>query len=141
LALEITEQNLMQDPEDADRCLRELKLLGLRLLIDDFGTGYSSLSYLSSFPIDALKVDRSFVKGLPDDAGKEALTTAIIAMARSLEMGVIAEGVETEDQLALLRSLGCDLVQGFLLARPLPPADFARFLTERESAEPRLAVG
>ena len=108
--------------------LNDLKSMGLRISIDDFGTGYSSLSYLKRFPVDTLKIDRSFVRDVathPDDA---AITVAIIAMARSLELETIAEGVETREQLVFLQQQGCSLMQGFLLGRPVPAEEFTRAL-------------
>ncbi len=99
--------------------LAELKALGVAVHLDDFGTGYSSLCHLQQFPIDTLKIDRSFVAGLGRDADADAITAAIISMARSLRIGVIAEGIETPEQAARLEQLGCTQVQGFLYARPL----------------------
>lgn len=128
LVLEITESVLMKTTEDIMTTLHELTALGVRLSIDDFGTGYSSLSYLRRFPIDEIKIDRSFVKEIvtnPDDA---AIASAIIAMAHSLKLTVVAEGVETEQQLKFLLDRGCDEMQGYLVSRPVPPADIAKFL-------------
>ena len=119
LTLEITESLLMQDVESSIDILRALKALGVRLSLDDFGTGYSSLGHLKRFPLDILKLDRSFVSSLSDDSDAPAIIAAVIEMARALRMQVIAEGVETEAQLATLRSLGCDLAQGYHFARPL----------------------
>jgi diguanylate cyclase (GGDEF)-like protein len=119
LELEITETLAMRNAEATLTVLRDLKALGLRLSIDDFGTGYSSLSYLTDFPIDTLKVDRSFVSGL-GARGSDEIASAIIALAHSLEIGVIAEGVEREEQLAILRDKGCDKVQGYLFSPPVP---------------------
>jgi len=131
LELEITESMLMRDPEETIMILQALENKGIRISIDDFGTGYSSLSYLNRFPLDYLKVDRAFVMNIttnPDDA---AITTAIVAMAHSLKLKVIAEGVETEEQLAFLRELGCDEVQGYLFSRPLPAEEFAELLARQ----------
>ncbi len=121
LELELTESILMQEVGEAMRMLESLKRLGLSIAVDDFGTGYSSLNYLKRFPIDVLKIDRSFVDGLPAGEQDAQITRAIIAMAHSLGMTVIAEGVETQAQLDFLREHGCDEVQGFLLGRPMPP--------------------
>jgi EAL domain-containing protein (putative c-di-GMP-specific phosphodiesterase class I) len=105
--------------------LRELKALGVGLTIDDFGTGYSSLTYLKCFPVDALKVDQSFVAGLDTDVGDTAIVTAVIDLAHSLGIVAIAEGVESAAQLERLRSLGCDCAQGYHLGRPQPAAELA----------------
>jgi diguanylate cyclase (GGDEF)-like protein len=122
LCLELTESLLMDDPDAAAAMLREVRALGVRLSIDDFGTGYSSLSYLKRFPVNQVKIDRSFVEGLDDpDSSEESLVAAIIAMADALGMTTIAEGVETAAQSARLRQLGCARVQGYLYSRPLPP--------------------
>ena len=118
LELEITEGLLMEDTHNALRTLTALKALGVKIAMDDFGTGYSSLSYLRKFPFDKLKIDRSFVSDLQDDPEAETIVQAIIAMSASLRLTVTAEGVETKQQLAMLRTLGCDLAQGYLLGRP-----------------------
>jgi EAL domain-containing protein (putative c-di-GMP-specific phosphodiesterase class I) len=128
LVLEITESVLMQETERAMETLQELTALGIGLAIDDFGTGYSSLGYLKRFPVSLLKIDRSFVSEVttnPDDA---ALTAAIIAMAGSMNLKIVAEGVETREQLAFLRDHGCDQIQGYLLSRPLPADELTRLL-------------
>lgn len=125
IEVEITESLLMSDPERALRALRALHDMGVRIAIDDFGTGYSSLAYLKRFPAHTLKIDRSFVKGLPDDRDDGAITQAVIAMAHSLSMQVVAEGVENEAQLNYLRRLGCDQAQGYLLGRPIPAHELA----------------
>lgn len=125
LELELTESILMQDVGEALRTLEALKRLGPMIAIDDFGTGYSSLNYLKQFPIDVLKIDRSFVDGLPEGEQDAQIARAIIAMAHSLSLSVIAEGVEAQAQLNFLRDHGCDEVQGFLLGRPLPASELA----------------
>jgi len=129
LELELTESILMRDVASAMQTLGNLKRLGLCIAVDDFGTGYSSLNYLKQFPIDVLKIDRSFVDGLPDGEQDAQIARAIIAMAHSLNMMVIAEGVESQAQLDFLREHDCDEVQGFLLGRPMP----ARQLTAQFS--------
>jgi len=128
LELEITESMVMQSPERAVTTLTRLRELGISVSIDDFGTGYSSLGYLKRFPIDNVKVDRSFIKDLPYDSDDAAITRAVIAMAQSLRIRVIAEGVETREQLQFLRDLECDECQGYYLSRPLPPDEFALFV-------------
>jgi diguanylate cyclase (GGDEF)-like protein len=130
LELEITESLLMEDLNTSLQILGELQNTaeGLRVSIDDFGTGYSSLSYLKSFPIDLLKIDQSFVRDIPGDPDDAAITAAIIRLAHSLRLGVIAEGVETEEQAAFLRELGCDEAQGYYFSRPLPADEFAELL-------------
>ncbi len=131
LELELTESMLMQDAKRTLRTLAALKSLGVRLAVDDFGTGYSSLSYLKSFPLDYLKIDRSFVSGLPADRNDGAIVRAIIAMAHTLGLKVIAEGVETAGQLDYLRDQDCDEVQGYFFSRPLTAADMETFLSAR----------
>ncbi|MDQ6679447.1 MAG: EAL domain-containing protein, partial [Pseudomonadota bacterium] len=126
LEVELTESALMAEPERANEVLQRLHRMGVRIAIDDFGTGYSSLSYLKRFPAQTVKIDRSFIRGLPHDHNDKAITQAVIAMAHSLGLGVVAEGVESEDQLALLRELGCDEAQGYLLGRPMSAEALAR---------------
>jgi diguanylate cyclase (GGDEF)-like protein len=121
LKLEITESVVMQDVPATLAKLHELKDLGIRLAIDDFGTGYSSLGYLKRFPVDTLKIDRSFVKGLSHEGGDSAIVRAVVTVAKSLNMDVTAEGIETEQQRLELKALGCDLGQGFLFGRPTTP--------------------
>ena len=125
LELELTESILMSDVSQAMQILQGLKRLGLAIAVDDFGTGYSSLNYLKQFPIDVLKIDRSFVDGLPHGEQDAQIARAIIAMAHSLNLMVIAEGVESHEQLEFLREHGCDEVQGFLFGRPVPADQFA----------------
>ncbi|WP_231895204.1 EAL domain-containing protein [Vogesella sp. LIG4] len=139
LELEITESMLMQNPQEAVSLLRELKGLGVKLSIDDFGTGYSSLSTLKRYPLDYLKVDRSFVEGLPDDEDSAAITEAIIAMARKLKFTVIAEGVETAAQSVFLANAGCAILQGFYYSRPLPVAELQHWLAARQPALAEIA--
>ncbi len=121
LWLEITESVLMDDADTAVAALGRLRSLGVHLCVDDFGTGYSSLAYLRRFPVDALKVDRSFVAGLGANPEDSAIVEAVVSMAHSLRLSVVAEGVETDEQLARLRDLGCELAQGFYFAAPVPP--------------------
>jgi EAL domain-containing protein (putative c-di-GMP-specific phosphodiesterase class I) len=124
LELEITESLLMRDLEATIEALNTLKNFGVDLSIDDFGTGYSSLSYLKRFPIDILKIDRSFVQDLHRDADDAAICAAILAMAHRLDLKVIAEGVELEEQLDFLRLHSCDQIQGFLFSKPLAAKEF-----------------
>jgi diguanylate cyclase len=126
--LELTESTLMADPERAAEVLGELHRAGVQIAIDDFGTGYSSLAHLKRFPAGQIKLDRSFVRGLPEDEGDRAITGAVLAMAHSLGLDVVAEGVETAAQRELLRRMGCDELQGYLLGRPAPAADVTGWL-------------
>ncbi len=119
LELEITESLLMQDMQASQIALYDLKALGLEIYLDDFGTGYSSLAYLKKFPIDALKIDRSFIRDIPGNTDDEAITRAIVALGQALRLKVVAEGVETDAQLGFLNREGCDEVQGFLFSKPL----------------------
>jgi EAL domain-containing protein (putative c-di-GMP-specific phosphodiesterase class I) len=132
LELELTESAIMKNWEESSRILQELKAMGLRVAIDDFGTGYSSLAYLKRFPLDVLKIDRSFIRDIPGDQDNAAIATAIIAMAHSLNLKVVAEGVETPEQLAFLRNLGCDEVQGYLFSPALPRDKIEEFLKKEE---------
>jgi diguanylate cyclase (GGDEF)-like protein/PAS domain S-box-containing protein len=125
--MEITESTIMQNEEDAGRVLMRLKGLGISISIDDFGTGYSSLNYLKRFTLDALKIDRSFVKDLRTDPDDRAITTAIIALARTLGLKVIAEGVEEKAHLKILMEMGCDQAQGYYFSPPLPAKEFIDF--------------
>jgi diguanylate cyclase (GGDEF)-like protein len=141
LVLEITESTLMHDTPSTIEKLNSLKGLGVMLAIDDFGTGYSSLSYLQRFPIDALKIDRSFISGVTAGIEDSALTEAIIRMARSLSLDTVAEGIEHPEQLERLTQLGCGSGQGFLLARPVPAEDIRALLSgEGESGEGESAL-
>ena len=134
LELEITERTLMDDTEISLRVLGELRALGIRVAIDDFGTGYSSLSYLKRFPIDVIKVDRSFVADIPTDGDSSAIAEAIIAMGNSLDMEVVAEGVETEAQMDFLARSRCPSAQGFLFCRPLPAEEVERWCLDNEAS-------
>jgi EAL domain-containing protein (putative c-di-GMP-specific phosphodiesterase class I) len=128
LELEITESAMMRNQEASAQALRELREIGVSVALDDFGTGYSSLSYLRLFPLDSLKIDRSFVQGLPREPEAVGVINAIIAMAHVLKLKVVAEGVETEDQEMFLTGFGCDEMQGYLFSRPVPAAEFALLL-------------
>ncbi len=139
LELEITESTLMENAQDTLAALHALRDLGVRLSVDDFGTGYSSLSYLKRFPVDIIKIDRSFVRDVPQDADDAAIVTAILALAHSLRLEVVAEGVETEAQLRFLQARGCDLMQGYLLSPPVPAAQFAQLVADRENPRARRA--
>ena len=130
LCLEITESVLMRDADATVGVIDQLQALGVRVSIDDFGTGYSSLAYLKRFPVDSVKIDRSFVDGLPDDPGDRAIVTAVVSLAHALGLDVVAEGVETPEQLAELVALGCDQAQGYYFAKPLPVADLGALLIE-----------
>jgi EAL domain-containing protein (putative c-di-GMP-specific phosphodiesterase class I) len=123
--LEITESTLMHDAESAVSALHALTALGVHLSVDDFGTGHSSMTYLKRFPVEALKVDRSFVDGLGRETEATAICTAVVSLAHALGMRAVAEGVETQEQLASLRTLGCELAQGYLFGKPAPADRFA----------------
>jgi predicted signal transduction protein with EAL and GGDEF domain len=146
--LELTEGVLMQDAEAGRRSLAALKEFGFALAIDDFGTGYCSLSYLKRFPLDTLKIDRSFVKDISIDADDDAIVRAIIALGRNLGLGIVAEGVSTQAQLEFLRAEGCDAIQGFLMSPAVPSDAFANLMRSprgavepAQSAEAKRAVG
>jgi EAL domain-containing protein (putative c-di-GMP-specific phosphodiesterase class I) len=128
LELELTESSIMRNPEQAVSKLQALDRLGIRLSIDDFGTGYSSLGHLKRFPIRTLKIDQSFIQNITTDPNDAAIARAIIALAESLQLKVIAEGVETRDQLDLLRRYHCDEMQGYLFARALPAGELLELL-------------
>jgi len=143
IELEVTESVMMPEPEQAVKLLRKLKAIGVRLTIDDFGTGYSSLAYLKRLPIDCVKIDASFVRGIPVDASDVAITETILAMSGSLGLRVVAEGVETRDQVRFLERRGCDEMQGYYFSKPLPAEQLTAYLREREAVseegEPREA--
>jgi diguanylate cyclase (GGDEF)-like protein len=128
LELELTESMIMHNAERAVRVLTQIKALGIRLAIDDFGTGYSSLAQLKRFPVDTLKVDRSFIRDLPRDPEDRAIAEAIIAMGKTLSLTIVAEGVETAEQKEFLRQRACDEMQGYYFSTPLPPEEFASLL-------------
>jgi diguanylate cyclase (GGDEF)-like protein/PAS domain S-box-containing protein len=132
LEIELTESTMLQDDEAVVRLLREMRAIGVSVALDDFGTGYSSLSYLTRFPLDVLKLDRCFVRDLGTDPAAAGIAASVISMAHSLDLRVVAEGVEIEAQVEFLREHGCDEMQGFLLAPPLNAGEFERFI----SAEP-----
>lgn len=151
IEFEVTESVMMPDPEQAVKLLEDLKEIGVRVTIDDFGTGYSSLAYLKRLPIDCVKIDASFVRGIPLDASDIAITDTILAMAGSLGLKVVAEGVENPDQLQFLERRGCDEMQGFYFSRPLSADEMTAYLRGRDMAEdtgrhqvpgrPRLVAG
>jgi EAL domain-containing protein (putative c-di-GMP-specific phosphodiesterase class I) len=124
LELEITESTVIDNPRRAINTLNEMKQIGLKISLDDFGTGYSSLGQLKHYPIDTLKIDRSFIQEIPFDNDDKALTKAIITMGKTLGMTVVAEGVETAEQLEFLHEHGCDQIQGFYFQKPLPANEF-----------------
>ncbi|AOE82685.1 phosphodiesterase DibA [Pseudomonas sp. TCU-HL1] len=130
LELEITESAVMEDPDTAEALLTRLRSLGVRLAIDDFGTGYSSLQRLKRLPVHKLKIDQSFIRGLPNDPNDIAIARAVTALGHSLGLSVLAEGIEVEAQAGFLRELGCDYGQGYLFSRPLPAEDVERFWTQ-----------
>lgn len=132
LELEVTESQIMQNPEAAISALRSIQNMGISIAIDDFGTGYSSLSYLKRLPIDKLKIDKSFVDDLPTDAEDVAIVKAIIALARSLNINLIAEGVETQEQKSFLLEEGCHYIQGYLYSKPLDAQAFEKYLREKK---------
>ena len=128
LELELTESAIMKRVEVAEATLNALRAAGIRVAIDDFGTGYSSLSYLRRFPIDVLKIDQSFVRQISVVPYETSIVTAVISMGHGLKLKVVAEGVETEDELAFLRTQHCDEAQGFYFSRPLPPCHITQVL-------------
>jgi EAL domain-containing protein (putative c-di-GMP-specific phosphodiesterase class I) len=130
LILEITEGTLLKDTEVIETVFEELKALGVRLAIDDFGKEYSSLSYLNRLPVDALKIDRLLLESFGEDPSKMLIVEAVISLAHSLGLEVTGEGVESAEQLELLRGMGCDLVQGYHLAKPLPSEEVEPLLAD-----------
>jgi EAL domain-containing protein (putative c-di-GMP-specific phosphodiesterase class I) len=131
LELELTESSIMKDPEAAIEKLHELKLMGIKVAVDDFGTGYSSLNYLKRFPIDTLKIDKSFVSDICKDPHDTAIVRAIINLGHALDLTVVAEGVETKEQLQFLSALECEVVQGFLFSKALGASSFEELLIEQ----------
>jgi EAL domain-containing protein (putative c-di-GMP-specific phosphodiesterase class I) len=134
LEIELTESMLIDDSEAVLRIMAALGAMGVRVAIDDFGTGHSSLSYLKRFDVDTLKIDRSFVRDTPHDAEDSAIAIAVIALAHGLKLKVVAEGVETPEQMQFLRAQGCDEMQGYLLSRPLDQAAFLQWFAAQGSA-------
>jgi EAL domain-containing protein (putative c-di-GMP-specific phosphodiesterase class I) len=132
LELEITESMVMHNPTRMIEVLNNIKKLGVRLAIDDFGTGYSSLAQIKHFPIDTLKVDRSFIRNLPYDSEDRAITEAVIAMGKNLNITVVAEGVETQEQKDFLRDHICDEMQGFYFSKPIAPDQFGDLLRNHD---------
>jgi EAL domain-containing protein (putative c-di-GMP-specific phosphodiesterase class I) len=134
LEVEITESMLMDDAEISNITLKEIKEHGVHVAIDDFGTGYSSLSYLKRFHIDTLKIDQSFVRDITEDADDAAIAKTIIALGHNLRLNVIAEGVETKEQLDFLYANGCNEAQGYFFSRPLPADEFTKLLQEQSTS-------
>jgi EAL domain-containing protein (putative c-di-GMP-specific phosphodiesterase class I) len=137
LEFEITEGVLIDDFSRAVATLRRLKALGVRIAMDDFGTGYSSLSYLQSFPFDKIKIDQAFISNLERNSQSATIIRAVIGLARGLQLPVLAEGVETKEQLAFLAKESCDQVQGFLIGRPMPIGDYAALTGQTKPQPPR----
>ncbi|MCG8488700.1 MAG: EAL domain-containing protein [Chromatiales bacterium] len=133
LEFEITESILMRNVNETITTLNEFKMMGINISVDDFGTGYSSLSYLKRFPLNSLKIDRSFIRDIPENADDVTITSAIIAMAHQLNLGVVAEGVESQRQLDFLHQQGCEMAQGYLFSRPLPAEEFEAMLCSNDS--------
>mgnify|MGYP003147843281 FL=1 len=128
LELEVTESVLMTDEERGIATMHQIKALGVRLAIDDFGTGYSSLSYLTRLPLDVLKIDRRFIEHIPQAKDDKQIATAIIALAHTMNFKVLAEGVETAEQLAFLRQQGCDFYQGYYFSKAIPASEFTALI-------------
>jgi len=136
LELELTETVLMDDQQRSSKILSELKDMGSLIALDDFGTGYSSLGFLKAFPVDTLKIDRTFIRDIGADEEDRAICSAIVSLGQALKLHVMAEGVETEEQMEILRGQGCHLIQGFLFAKPMPPDDVWDWLTEKSEVRP-----
>jgi EAL domain-containing protein (putative c-di-GMP-specific phosphodiesterase class I) len=130
LEFEITESLVMKNYDDAISKINELKNLGITIALDDFGTGYSSLNYLSSLPIDSIKLDKTFVDKIIKEEKNQTIIQAFIRLAHSIELNIVAEGVETEEQLHLLKQFNCDVVQGYIFSKPLNSAEFEKFIVE-----------
>ncbi|MDQ0703929.1 EAL domain-containing protein (putative c-di-GMP-specific phosphodiesterase class I)/DNA-binding NarL/FixJ family response regulator [Pseudomonas sp. W3I7] len=135
LEVELTESSLMENTQHTIASLQRLRAMGVKISIDDFGTGYSSLAYLRRFPIDTLKIDIAFIREVTSNPQDAAITRTIIELAHSLELRVVAEGVESQAQLAFLKAAGCDQIQGYLFSRPLPMQELERLLLEKRSLE------
>ena len=140
LELELTESVFIGEAEAALACLHRLQALGVRVALDDFGTGYSSLAYLRRFPFDTLKIDRVFVRELPDRADSQAIVSAMVQMAGALGMRIVAEGVETSSELERVSTLGCHEVQGYLVSAPCPLADLQALRARWPRLQPALAA-
>jgi EAL domain-containing protein (putative c-di-GMP-specific phosphodiesterase class I) len=136
LEIELTETAVMQDAGHSAAILQSLSELGVRISVDDFGTGYSSLSYLQRFPLNKVKIDRSFVREIVRSHGDSEIVRAIVSLAHSLRLAVIAEGVETEEQLDFLNRIGCDQYQGYFCSPPVPAAELAALVTRKLEASP-----
>lgn len=135
IVLEITESSLMLNAEKSIYTLTKVRKTGVQIAVDDFGTGYSSLSYLSKMPVTKIKIDKSFVEHITTEQQPRTIVSAIIMMPRAMEFDVVAEGVETQEQLEALRELGCDHIQGYLLSKPVPAAQFFEMLTRDSRGE------
>ncbi len=131
LVLEITEGSLLENPTAAAEVLRDLTALGIKVSVDDFGTGFSSLSHLKRLPVDEIKIDRSFVSSMLQDADDAAIVQSVVRLAKNLGLSCVAEGIEDEATYEALRRLGCDTAQGYLLAQPMPVADLPRWVDDR----------
>ena len=132
IEIEITESIMIDSAEKALQRIDELKQLGLKVAIDDFGTGYSSLSYLNSFPTDMLKIDKSFIDNMSLNESSKQYVAMIISIGHTLDLKVISEGVESDDQVKILKSIGCDYIQGYVWGKPMPPEDASKLVVSRE---------